>query len=194
MAGLDYAQHQDLIHSEVDRQARRLRHRHGLPADDVDDVRQDLITDLLSRAHAFDERRAGASTFVGMVVANRAALFGRQRYRDCRLCGPHPISLDEPIVDDEGGMTSRGDLVADADGYAAWMGQETDAFGRTERCLDLISAAGDLSEDLRNLCAALSTETAAGVCRSRRKSRADLYRRVRDVRLRFRMAGLTGAA
>lgn len=194
MAGLDFTEHNDVIHSRIDHQARRLGYRHGLPDQDLDDVRQDLIVDLLSRAHAYDEEKSGASTFVAMVTSNRAALFGRQRFRNQRLFGRIPISLDEPIGDDDGRTMSRGDLVAEADGYAAWMGQDGDAFLDAERRLDLISAAGELPEDLRDLCGALATETAAGVCRSQKRSRADLYRRLREVRLRFRMAGLTGSA
>lgn len=194
MAGLDFTEHKDVIHSEIERQARRLRCRHGLPADELDDVRQDLIVDLLSRAPAYDERKSGASTFVAMVASNRAALLGRRYFRDRCLFGRTPISLDDPIADDDGRTVRRGDLVAEADGYATWMGQDCDPYLDAARRLDLGAAADQLPADLRALCRALSADTAVGVCRSQDRSRADFYRRLREVRLRLRMAGLTGSA
>lgn len=103
-------------------------------------------------------------------------------------------SLDEPIGDDDGEPVTRGDLVAEADGYTAWMGQCSDPLLETERRLDLQIAAGQLPDDLHGLCNALATGTASGACRSQKRSRADLYRRVREVRLRFRATGLVGTA
>ena len=52
MAGLSFVDYQDGIFSEIDHQAKRLACRHGLPTHELDDIRQDLITDLLTRAFA----------------------------------------------------------------------------------------------------------------------------------------------
>jgi hypothetical protein len=76
MTELRFIDYQDLILSEIDHQAQRLAYRHGLPAHELDDLRQDLVADLLSRAHAYDDERASPSTFVTMVTTNRAALLG----------------------------------------------------------------------------------------------------------------------
>ena len=194
MTGLSFVDYQDGILSEIDHQAKRLACRHGLPTHALDDVRQDLITDLIARAHAYDDDRASPSTFVALVTSNRAALLGRQYYRQQCLFGRTPASLDEPIGDDEGEPVTRGDLLAEEDGYAAWMGQCTDPILKTERRLDLRVATRRLPDDLQCLCDALAVDTAAGACRSQNRSRADLYRRIREVRLRFRAAGLVGPA
>src|SRR5512134_3778281 len=125
MSGLSFVDHKDAILSEVDHQAKRLACRHALPNDELDDVRQDLITDVIARAPAYDDTRASPSTFVALVAANRAALLGRRYYRQQCLYARSPVSLDEAIGDDDLPVT-RGDLVAEANGYAAWMGQPSD--------------------------------------------------------------------
>ncbi len=194
MTGLSFTDHQDAILSEIDHQAKRLARRHALPDHEVDDVRQDLAADVIARAKAYDGTRASPSTFVALVAANRAALLGRRYYRQACLFGRSPISLDEPIGDDDGAPVTRGDLIAEADGYAAWMGQTSDPLRDVERRLDLRAAAQLLPDRLRGLCHALATDTASGACRSQNRSRADLYRCLHEIRLRFRAAGLAGPA
>ena len=194
MAGLNFVDYQDSILAEVDHQAKRLVGRHGLPAHELDDVRQDLITDIIARAPAYDDARASPSTFVAMVAANGAALLGRRYYRQQGLFGRSPVSLDEPIGDDDGAPVTRGELVAEADGYAAWLGQPSDPLLATERRLDLQAAVQLLPARLRGLCDALVTDTAKGACRSQERSRADHYRCRREIGLRFRAAGLSSPA
>ena len=194
MTGLSFIDYQDVILSEIDHQAKRLAYRHGLPNHELDDVRQDLIADVIARAQAYDDARASPSTFVALVAANRAALLGRRYYRQQCLFGRSPVSLDEAIGDDDGAPVTRGDLVAEADGYAAWMGQPSDPLREVERRLDLRAAAQLLPDRLRGLCDALTADTASGACRSQNRSRADLYRCLREVRLRFRAAGLASPA
>jgi hypothetical protein len=70
------------------------------------------------------------------------------------------------------------------------MGQSSDPLSEAERRLDLQAAAEHLPDDLRGLCDVLATDTASSACRSQNRSRADLYRRLSEVRLRFGAAGL----
>ena len=193
MIGLSFSDHQDALLSEIDHQAKRLARRHALPNHELDDVRQDLLTEVIARAKAYDDARASPPTFVALVAANRAALLGRRYYRQECLFGRSPVSLDEAVGDD-GASVTRGDLIAEADGYAAWMGRSPDPLRDVERRLDLRAAAQLLPDRLRGLCDALTANTASGACRSQNRSRADLYRRLREIRLRFRAAGLAGAA
>lgn len=194
MSGLSFVDHQDVILSEIDHQAKRFACRHALSTHELDDVRQDLITDVIARAPAYDDARASPSTFVALVAANRAALLGRRYYRQQCLYGRCPVSLDETIADDDGVPVTRGDLVAEADGYAAWMGQPSDPLREAERRLDLRAAAQLLPDRLRGLCDALTADTASGACRSLNRSRAEIYRCLRELRLRFRAAGLASPA
>jgi RNA polymerase sigma-70 factor (ECF subfamily) len=194
MAGLNCAEHYDVILREVDQQAKQLARRHGLPRHELEDIRQDLIIDVIARAQAYDDARAGPSTFVALVAANRAALLGRRYYRERGLFGRSPVSLDEPIRDDDGAPLTRGELIAEAEGYAAWMGQACDPFLEAERRLDLRTAVQRLPDRLRGLCGALATDTARAACRSQKRSRADHYRCRREIGLRFRAAGLASPA
>lgn len=194
MTGLNVSDYQNVILSEIDYQAKRLASRHGLSNHELDDIRQDLITDVIARVQAYDHARASPSTFVALVAANRAALLGRRYYRQHCLFGRSSISLDETFGDDDGVPMTRGDLVAETDGYAAWMGQSSDPLLEAERRLDLQAAAQLLPDRLRGLCEALTVGTVNDACRSQNRSRADLYRCLHEIRMRFRAAGLAGPA
>ena len=149
MTGLNCDAHYHVILREVDQHAKRLARRHACLDHELDDVRQDLLTDVIARAKAYDDARASPPTFVALVAANRAALLGRRYYRqENALFGRSPVSLDEAVGDD-GAPVTRGDLVAEADGYAAWMGQSSDPLGDVERRLDLRAAAQLLPDRLR---------------------------------------------
>ena len=50
----------------------RMAARFGLPAAEREDIQQELILDMLERAHQFDPAKGSAGTFTGMVSEHRA--------------------------------------------------------------------------------------------------------------------------
>lgn len=181
---------QILLH-EADIAARRLVRQWRLPRADLDDVRQDLLVDLIARLPAYDPERGSLGAFAGIVVANRVARLANKVKRERRMYGATPISLDESIPDSDG--LARGDLIAEADGLSAHVGQPVDALAAAERRLDVERALGSLEPADGALCAALSRTTVDRLAATGQGARSSLYRRVKDIRLALTAIGMQAA-
>lgn len=177
-----------VILHEADIAARRLVRQLRLPRPDLDDVRQDLLVDLIGRLPAFDPERGSMGAFAGIVLANRATRIANRVRRERRIFGSVPVSLDE-IIPDSHGLT-RGDLVAEDEGLAAYFGQPVDAFAATEKRLDLERGLGSLDRGDGALSAALSQTTVDRLAAGGYGARSSLYRRVRDIRLALTAVGV----
>jgi RNA polymerase sigma-70 factor (ECF subfamily) len=174
---------QILLH-EADIAARRLVRQLRLPRADLDDVRQDLLVDLIARLPAYGADRGTLGAFAGAIIANKVK-------RERQMYGAAPISLDEAIPDSDG--LTRGDLVAEADGLSALFGQPVDAFATAEERLDVERGLGSLEPVDGALCAALSRTTVDRLAASGHGARSSLYRRVKDIRLALTAIGVRAA-
>lgn len=172
---------------EADAAARRLRRKLRLSHDDVEDLRQELLLDLIVRFRSFDPARGSLGAFVGTVMRHQAGRIAARVNRERLLYG---ISLDEAIPGGEG--ICRGDLVAEDEGLAALHGQPTDSFAATDHRLDVERGVGILRDDDGGLCAALSHSTVDELA-AVRGARSTLYRRVKEIRLVLTAAGLRAA-
>lgn len=179
-----------LLH-EAELVARRLIRTLRLSRTDLDDVRQDLLADLIARLPAFDAERGSLGAFANTVLTNRAHRFAEKIHRERRVFGMEPVSLDEMVEAAEG--LTRGDLMLEAEGLSAFLGQPVDASITTERRIDAERGLGVLGPDDRSLCAALSHTTIDQLAISGRGSRASLYRRVKEIRFAFMSCGLAAA-
>jgi RNA polymerase sigma-70 factor (ECF subfamily) len=180
-----------IIQHEADIAARRLIRKLRLPYDDLADLRQEFFLDLFARLSAFDPERGSLGAFAGIVMANRATRIAHKVKRDRRLYGAVPASLDATLPDSDG--ATRGDLVAEGDGLAAYLGQPIDAFAEVERRLDVERGLGTLDPNDGALCAALSHTTVDRLACGGRGARSSLYRRVKDIRLALLAVGLRAA-
>ena len=174
---------------EADLAARGLHRKLALPAADLDDLRQDLLVDLICRLPGFDKRRGSIGAFAGLVLRNRCARIAIRHHRRRRAQGGTVLSLDAPAA---GSAEPLGCLLAETDGLAAWHGQERCAAEDVETRHDLARALADLPEDVRGLCAALGTCAVADLVGRDGLSRSALYRRVARLRLELAMRGLGG--
>jgi RNA polymerase sigma-70 factor (ECF subfamily) len=179
-----------LLLREADVAAARLVRRLHLPPDEREDLRQDLLTDLIARLPAFDLARGTLGAFAGTVVAHRAARLAARIRRDRAVFAQ--VSLDDPVAGAED--ITLGETIPESSGYPAMMGQPTDRFAHVERHLDLDRALGILRRSDRGLCARLIHRTPTELSQSGRGSRATLYRQVREIRLRLMTAGLAAPA
>jgi RNA polymerase sigma-70 factor (ECF subfamily) len=178
-----------LIIREATAAATRLIHRLRLPRHQHEDVRQDLLVDLLTRLKAFDPARGMLGAFAGKIVAHRANRLAQGIHRERTLFAS--FSLDDPLPDSEG--TPLSDIISEADGYSAISGQPTDRVHELERHLDLDRALGSVREDDLALCADLIDGTPTQISRGGARPRASLYRQVREIRLRLMAAGVSAA-
>jgi RNA polymerase sigma-70 factor (ECF subfamily) len=146
---------------------------------------------MVARLPAFDPERGSLGAFAGIVMANKATRIANKVKRERRLYGAVPASLDEPFPDSE--SATRGDLFAEEDGLAAYLGQPVDAFAEVERRLDVARGLGTLDPNDGALCAALSRTTVDRLAGGGRGARSSLYRRVKDIRLALLAVGLRAA-
>src|SRR5262245_58868425 len=124
---------------EAEVATRRLVRRLCLPEVDVDDVRQDLLVDLLSRLRAFDATRGTLGGFAGLIMANRATRLAR-RIRKYRRLFDSAVSLDAPAGDFED--EPLGARIAEEQGIAAVLGHWQNPAVAVERCLDFQRLVG----------------------------------------------------
>ena len=174
---------------ETDLAARRLHRKLVLPAADLDDLRQDLLVDLICRLPGFDKRRGSIGAFANIVLRNRCSRIAIRHHRQRQAQGGTVLSLDAPV---SGSAEPLGCLLAETDGLATWHGQDRCAAADVETRHDLARALADLPEDVRGLCAALGTCAVADLIGRDGISRSALYRRLARLRLELAMRGLGG--
>lgn len=177
------------LHRLADQHARRLCRSLRLAAHELEDVRQDLLTDLLARLPDYDAERGDLRGFAATCFKHRVARLALWHRRE--RAGRADFSLDDPLPGDEG-MTIGAALAEDA-GYGAWVGQPTDRIAMLERRLDLERAGQALSPDDMPLLAALARGDAHAPAQAG-LSRTTAFRRVHEMRLRLLAAGVSSAA
>lgn len=177
----------DPLHRMAMRMARGLCRRLGLPAHEAEDFSQELLTDFLSRLPAYNAAQGPLAAFALVCFRHHLSLLAHrvQRHRTLH----HAVSLDDPLP----GGGSVGSRCAEADGYAAWMGQPVDTYAAVERRIDLERAVAVLPAEDLAICAALARGV-PGPARHVGMSRTTAFRRVREVRLCLSVAGITSAA
>src|SRR5690606_24018558 len=89
------------LQNVADRVARRTRYRLGLSAQDLDDLRQELLLDLIRRFPAFDPKRSPLEAFAQMVASHCASRIGRVVWRERQIYGRAPLSLDAPLAGED---------------------------------------------------------------------------------------------
>lgn len=166
--------------------ARRLHRRLVMPAADLDDLRQDLLVDLICRLPGFDARRGGIGAFANIVLHNQSSRIAIRHHRERRAQGGTMLSLDMPPA---GGTEPLGCLLTEADGLAARHGQDLCAIEEAETRHDLARVLGDLPEEARNLCAALGSCAITEIVGRSGTSRSALYRHIARLRLDLAMRG-----
>ena len=164
---------------ETDRAARRLHRNLALPAADLDDLRHDLLIDLICRLPGFDAQRGSIGAFAGIVLRNRSSRIAIRHHRQRRAQGGTMLSLDAPIA---GSVEPLGCLLAEADGLAAWHGQDRDTQADIQTREAVQTALARLPADDRRFCCALAHRSVTALAAEGFGSRSALYRRLSDLR------------
>lgn len=172
---------------EADLAARRLHRKLALPAADLDDLRQDLLVDLICRLPGYDACRGSIGAFANTVVRNQSARIALRHHRQCQAQHGPLLSLELPL---SGSSVPVGETLADGDGLAAWHGQYRGAAAKLEARLALSRALARLPETDRRFCAALADRSVSALAAEGFGSRSALYRRLADLRLVLTAHGL----
>lgn len=156
---------QSLLLTEADAATARLRWRLRLTPEAAEDVRQDLLLDLVRRMATYDPTRGPIGPFAGRILRNRGSEIAAAIAADRRSS----FSVDEPH-----------------DVY-----QVSDPNDKTrDRRLSLFMALQRLSSRDRAFCLALARFSVDRLAAAGFGSRAGLYRRVQELRCRVAAFGL----
>lgn len=177
------------ILDEADAAAARLRRRLGLPRTDLDDLRQDLLLDLIRRLPAFDAKRGSIGAFAGIVLRNQASRIATRVARERRATGGRMLSLDERGADG----TSIAERLGETDSLSAWHGHCVALEAAIDARLDLARALGALHARDRSLCAAATQCPVRVLAERGLGSRATLYRRLHELRCALAAHGARAA-
>ena len=178
------------IHCLAAKEAKRVCRTLHLPEHEREDLRQDLLLDFLSRLPAFDPSKAALPAFAMVCFRHSGSRIARRVIAE--RAARHHRSLDDVLPTTEG--LTLGETIGEADGYAAWCGQCTDAIAALERRLDLERAACAIAPEDYPLCTALSEHTPHEFGEQNTMPRMRIYRRIREIRLRLLAAGIPSAA
>lgn len=173
--------------AEADTAARRLRRKLVLHAADHDDLRQDLLVDLICRLPGFDARRGSIGAFANIVLRNQSSRIAMRHHRQRRAQGGSLLSLEVPLA---GAREPVGDTLTEDDGLAAWHGQTCCAAAVTELHHALQAALARLPAEDRRFCAALAHRPVTALAAEGFGSRSALYRRLADLRHVLTVHGL----
>tara|TARA_R110002072_G_scaffold194153_1_gene351373 strand:+ start:7381 stop:7974 length:594 start_codon:yes stop_codon:yes gene_type:complete len=173
--------------AEADAAACRLRRKLVLPAVDHDDLRQDLLVDLICRLPGFDARRGSIGAFANIVLRNQSSRIAMRHHRQRRAQGGSLLSLEVPLA---GTREPVGDTLTEGDGLAAWHGQTCCAATVTELHHALQAALARLPAEDRRFCAALAHRPVTALAAEGFGSRSALYRRLADLRHVLTVHGL----
>ncbi|MCB8836166.1 sigma factor [Aurantimonas sp. VKM B-3413] len=175
--------------NEADGAARRLHRKLRLPPAELDDLRQDLLVDLICRIRGFDASRGSIGAFANIVLRNQSSRIAMRTHRQRQAQGGAVLSLDVPIAD---ATEPLGCILAESDSLAAWLGQDRCTYELADLRHDLAQALGALPEDARGLCAALGHCAVADLIGRDGISRSALYRRLARLKLDLAMRGIGG--
>ncbi|MFI0397035.1 hypothetical protein [Paracoccus jiaweipingae] len=159
--------------------ARRLHRKLVLPAADLDDLRQDLLVDLICRLPGFDARRGSIGAFANIVLRNQSSRIAIRHHRQRRAQGGSLLSLEVPLA---GSKEPVGDTLTEDDGLAAWHGQSCCAVSVSNERRALETALARLPVEDRHFCAALADRPVSALAAAGFASRSALYRRLADLR------------
>jgi RNA polymerase sigma-70 factor (ECF subfamily) len=170
--------------------ARQLARTEGFAAQDIEDIRQDLIVDLLERLPKFDPTKATLNTFAVRVVEGKIRKLLRDHNCEKRDPRREECSLNECVDDGEGGSVERIQTIA-ADETDRWLGRQARSDQETaELALDVEEVLKRLPDNLRRLCEFLKTGSIADAARAMGVPRTTLHDHVKQLREVFEAAGM----
>ena len=170
----------DYALARIDYRVRRLVKSFHLDEHTAEDLRQNMIVELLEASARYDPARSSRNTFITRVLDRfylhlARGFANRQKHK---VLSPTPISVLEyanPTITD----IRRG---------------EHSTYERSDLTMDLAALIERLPTHLRRICEELRVFTPAEVAKRLRLHRSTIYRAINDIRQHFVAAGLDGAA
>jgi RNA polymerase sigma-70 factor, ECF subfamily len=168
--------------------AKQMIGKHGFSKDDAEDLRQELVLDVLKRLPKFNRSRAGIKTFISRLIDNHISHLikhqeaGRRDHRrvECRL--------DDWERDKDNQWTSPGLMITEEDALGRLGRRLLSSQERIDLALDTVALLDHLSKLDRKLCLQLQTQTVSEISRQTGVVRTRIYERLRVIRQKFLQA------
>ena len=176
-----------ILINEAGAAARRLHRKLRVPSSDLDDLRHDLLVDLICRLPGFNARRGSIGAFANIVLRNQSSRIAIRTCLQLKAQGGPLFSLDVPVA---GNREPLGETLAETGGLAVWHGQDRCPATTAEDHLALCCVLARLPADDRRLCAALAHRSIATLTTEGFGSRSALYRRLGELRHILTVHGL----
>jgi RNA polymerase sigma-70 factor (ECF subfamily) len=149
----------------------------GFRPDDWEDLRQDIVLDLLRRAPKFDPARGDWQGFVRGVARHQSTVLIARRRRTREVLGEDLVNRED---------TDIGDPMDTLDNRCC-----SDAALELHLRLDVHRVVASLPARLRSVALLLGQMPVKEVCERTGKSRSSVYQMIRQIREAFVSAGLT---
>ncbi len=167
----------------------RLAARFSLQTADRDDIKQELILDMLERAPQFDPAKGSAGTFTGMVSEHRATELLDRLIKDrMRLRIGH-----QTHAANDAAFREFEDI--DGDNVVPMWSDDRDLFADSMALRDLDIALAYMNGEQVALFDLLEVhQDLSAACKASGMSSATFYRRVHELQMHMRMFGFRSAA
>jgi len=170
--------------------ARQLVGKAGFTWDDIEDIEQEMTTDLLSRLPKFDPDKAAHTTFVARVIERKISKLIRHRKQEMRDYRRESCSLNDLIEDADGDTIERAYTVDQDEADIRTGRRHRTREEEAQLRIDVSLVLSKLPDDLRPVAERLMTETFTEASESLGIPRATLYGARDRLRLIFENAGL----
>ena len=165
--------------------ARKLR----LSPDDHDDIRQDLLVEIIGRLRRYDAEKAAISTFIDLLARHGAYAIVKRHRNQGRVLA-NAISIDSG-TDSEARALSE--ILSPDHGLGSAVIEPVDAVADADLARDARRVFAALAPELQTICLLLQLHPAEAAHRHSGLSRATFYRRLREIRLLFLVHGVDAA-
>jgi RNA polymerase sigma-70 factor (ECF subfamily) len=170
--------------------ASRMVGKYGFTEDDFDDLRQELMQDVLERLPKFDSDRANIKIFISAVIDNRLASLIKSEGAQCRDYHCVERSLDEPAPGEDAEWTTFGESISEEEARSHLGRAGRNDHERADLAIDVTMVLSQLDEADRQLCIELQVKSPLDISREKGVRRSGIYERIAEIRKKFVQAGL----
>jgi RNA polymerase sigma factor (sigma-70 family) len=124
----------------------------GFAEQDLDDVRQEMRLEVITRLPKFDPRRAQRSTFITRIIERKARQLIRHRKAEKRDRRHEAYSLDATVKDAEGRGVARQQLLSEPDQTRRVKRRSRLPQYRRSLRENMVRAIASLAKDEQTLC------------------------------------------
>lgn len=167
--------------SHIRGQAKALARQLGTPLADVEDLRQELLMQLIESLPAFDPRQGCFNAFVKLVVHRDAVHLKRKLLSEKRQ-REDECSLSTLVADADSGSQPLGNAIGQPEQDARTGNRSRQWDADLDQAHDLDAAIASMSSELRYVATLLKEESAADIARRMRCSRTTIYTLIGKIR------------